>query len=184
MSSLNSCRRKNEHYGGGGSAASTSFEDAPLSYLWQSEEKWHVVASAEPSQRQKIDSTLEGNDLFPPLNLRRCARKKTRPHVSEEEKGHSGTSPVKPVLRRPRKKPLLKLPEGKVMESFAVVKRSENPYADFRSSMAEMIIENEMYEEEDLEQLLHCFLLLNSRPHHPAIVRAFSDVWAALFPSN
>ncbi|KAG1342099.1 transcription repressor OFP7 [Cocos nucifera] len=74
--------------------------------------------------------------------------------------------------------------EGKVRESFAVVKRSEDPRADFRRSMAEMVVEKEMYEAEDLEQLLHCFLSLNSRRHHGAIVAAFSDIWDALFPAT
>ncbi|XP_010943186.1 uncharacterized protein [Elaeis guineensis] len=74
--------------------------------------------------------------------------------------------------------------EGKVRESFAVVKRSEDPRADFRRSMAEMVVEKEMYEAGDLEQLLHCFLSLNSRRHHGAIVAAFSDIWDALFPAT
>ncbi|KVI08822.1 Ovate protein family, C-terminal [Cynara cardunculus var. scolymus] len=56
--------------------------------------------------------------------------------------------------------------EGKVRESFAVVKRSENPYEDFKKSMTEMIVEKQMVEESDLTQLLQCFLSLNSRYHH------------------
>ncbi|XP_038974598.1 transcription repressor OFP7-like [Phoenix dactylifera] len=72
--------------------------------------------------------------------------------------------------------------EGKVRESFAVVKRSEDPRADFRRSMAEMVVEKEIYDAGDLEQLLLCFLSLNSRHHHRAIVAAFSDIWEALFP--
>ncbi|XP_021911635.1 transcription repressor OFP7 [Carica papaya] len=71
--------------------------------------------------------------------------------------------------------------EGKVRESFAVVKRSEEPYEDFKRSMMEMVLEKEMFEGKDLEQLLQCFLSLNSRQHHAAIVRAFSDIWEALF---
>ncbi|KAG1366988.1 transcription repressor OFP7-like [Cocos nucifera] len=71
--------------------------------------------------------------------------------------------------------------KGKVRESFAVVKRSEDPRADFRRSMADMVVEKEMYGAGDLEQLLRCFLSLNSRHHHGAIVAAFSDIWEALF---
>ncbi|MQL93885.1 hypothetical protein Taro_026528 [Colocasia esculenta] len=75
--------------------------------------------------------------------------------------------------------------EGKVAESFAVVKRSEDPYLDFRRSMVEMVVEKGMYEEGDLEELLQCLLSLNSRRHHAAIARAFSDICAALFdPSS
>ncbi|KAJ0960872.1 hypothetical protein J5N97_010452 [Dioscorea zingiberensis] len=72
----------------------------------------------------------------------------------------------------------------KVKDSFAVVKRSEDPYADFRRSMAEMIVEKDMYEPRDLEELLHCLLSLNSRHHHRAIVSAFSEIWDALFPPS
>lgn len=71
--------------------------------------------------------------------------------------------------------------DGKVRESFAVVKRSEDPYEDFKRSMLEMIMEKQMFEARDLEQLLHCFLSLNSRHHHGVIVEAFSEIWDALF---
>ncbi|XP_052189841.1 transcription repressor OFP7-like [Diospyros lotus] len=71
--------------------------------------------------------------------------------------------------------------EGKVKESFAVVKRSEDPYEDFKRSMLEMILEKQMSETKDLEQLLLCFLSLNSRHHHAAIVDAFTEIWEALF---
>lgn len=71
--------------------------------------------------------------------------------------------------------------EGKVRESYAVVKRSEDPYKDFRRSMAEMVMEKEMFERKDLEELLRCFLELNSEHLHGVIVRAFVDIWVALF---
>lgn len=71
--------------------------------------------------------------------------------------------------------------DGKVRESFAVVKKSEDPYEDFKRSMMEMILEKQMFEEKDLEQLLHCFLSLNSRHHHGVIVEAFTEIWDVLF---
>ncbi|KAE8707727.1 Transcription repressor OFP8 [Hibiscus syriacus] len=71
--------------------------------------------------------------------------------------------------------------DGKVRESFVVVKKSEDPYEDFKRSMMDMILEKQMFEEKDLEQLLHCFLSLNSRYHHGVIVQAFSEIWEALF---
>ncbi|KAH0923172.1 hypothetical protein HID58_023190 [Brassica napus] len=67
------------------------------------------------------------------------------------------------------------------MEGVAVVKRSEDPYEDFKGSMMEMIVEKNMSEMAELEQLLSCFLTLNAKRHHRAIVRAFSEVWVALF---
>nr|XP_043608706.1 transcription repressor OFP7-like [Erigeron canadensis] len=71
--------------------------------------------------------------------------------------------------------------EGKIKESFAIVKKSEDPYDDFKKSMLEMIMEKQMYEESDLEQLLQCFLSLNSRFHHGVIVEAFSEIWDTMF---
>ncbi|KNA03999.1 hypothetical protein SOVF_203780 [Spinacia oleracea] len=71
--------------------------------------------------------------------------------------------------------------DGKVRESFAVVKRSEDPLEDFKRSMAEMVVEKQMFEERELEELLRCFLSLNSENHHEAIVRAFTEIWEGLF---
>ncbi|KAJ8442435.1 hypothetical protein Cgig2_018712 [Carnegiea gigantea] len=56
--------------------------------------------------------------------------------------------------------------EGKVKDTFAVVKSSSDPCNDFRTSMVEMIIEKQIFGERELEQLLHCFLYLNSPHHH------------------
>ncbi|XP_065847641.1 transcription repressor OFP7-like [Euphorbia lathyris] len=70
---------------------------------------------------------------------------------------------------------------GKVKESVAVVKKSEDPYEDFKRSMLEMILEKQMFEGKDLEELLQCFLTLNSRKYHEVIVKAFSEIWEILF---
>lgn len=74
--------------------------------------------------------------------------------------------------------------EGKVKESFAVVKKSVDPYEDFKRSMSDMILEKEMFEEKELEQLLQCFLSLNSRQHHGVIVQAFAEIWNSMFSAN
>ncbi|XP_039043797.1 transcription repressor OFP7-like [Hibiscus syriacus] len=71
--------------------------------------------------------------------------------------------------------------EGKVRESVAVVKKSEDPYEDFKRSMMEMIVEKQMFQVEELEQLLQFFLSLNSREFHGIIVQAFTEIWEALF---
>jgi uncharacterized protein (TIGR01568 family) len=64
---------------------------------------------------------------------------------------------------------------------FAVVKRSEDPRADFRRSMAEMVVGRGIYDADGLERLLRCFLALNDRRHRRDIVAAFGDVWEAVF---
>ncbi|KFK34498.1 hypothetical protein AALP_AA5G153400 [Arabis alpina] len=59
----------------------------------------------------------------------------------------------------------------------AVEKDSDDPYLDFRQSMLQMILENQIYSKDDLRELLQCFLSLNSHYHHGVIVRAFSEIW-------
>ncbi|KAJ3694564.1 hypothetical protein LUZ60_010044 [Juncus effusus] len=68
-----------------------------------------------------------------------------------------------------------------VKKGFAVVKKSSDPYGDFRNSMVEMIIERQIFGSGDLEKLLHSYLSLNSARHHPVILQAFSDIWVVLF---
>ncbi|KAI4386748.1 hypothetical protein MLD38_004655 [Melastoma candidum] len=69
----------------------------------------------------------------------------------------------------------------KVRESYAVVKRTEDPYGEFRRSMMEMVTEKEIYEEEGLQELVRCLLMLNGREHHGIILQAFAEVCDALF---
>ncbi|XP_022728913.1 transcription repressor OFP8-like [Durio zibethinus] len=70
---------------------------------------------------------------------------------------------------------------NKVKDSFAVVKSSSDPYNDFRTSMMEMIVERQIFAAKDLEQLLQCFLSLNSHHHHRIIVEVFTEIWGTLF---
>ncbi|XP_020270979.1 transcription repressor OFP7-like, partial [Asparagus officinalis] len=62
-----------------------------------------------------------------------------------------------------------------------VMKRSNDPYTDFRSSMVEMIVERQIFGARDLERLLHSYLTLNSPHHHAAILRAFADISQVLY---
>lgn len=71
--------------------------------------------------------------------------------------------------------------KGKVQESFAVVKCSSDPYKDFRTSMVEMIVEKQIFTVKGLEQLLQCFLWLNSSHLHKVILEVFSEIWETLF---
>ena len=59
----------------------------------------------------------------------------------------------------------------------AVVKESDDPFRDFKQSMKQMIVEKEIYDKPDLEELLACFLQLNTASHRDVIVRAFADIW-------
>ncbi|RID74032.1 hypothetical protein BRARA_B01150 [Brassica rapa] len=62
-------------------------------------------------------------------------------------------------------------------ESIAIVLTSVDPERDFRESMVEMIVENKMKEQTDLEDLLACYLSLNSSEYHDIIIKAFEKTW-------
>ncbi|KAK9030161.1 hypothetical protein V6N11_031592 [Hibiscus sabdariffa] len=62
-------------------------------------------------------------------------------------------------------------------ESLAVVKSSLDPQKDFRESMVEMIRENNLRESKDLEDLLACYLSLNSDEYHGLIINVFKQIW-------
>ncbi|KAJ8533148.1 hypothetical protein K7X08_016037 [Anisodus acutangulus] len=64
-----------------------------------------------------------------------------------------------------------------VGEIFAVVKSSKDPQRDFKESMAEMIVENNIRTSKDLEELLACYLSLNSDHHHDLIIKVFKQIW-------
>ncbi|XP_019184252.1 PREDICTED: transcription repressor OFP1-like isoform X1 [Ipomoea nil] len=62
-------------------------------------------------------------------------------------------------------------------QSFAVVKTSQDPRRDFRESMVEMIVENNIRASKDLEDLLACYLSLNSDEYHDLIIKVFKQIW-------
>lgn len=62
-------------------------------------------------------------------------------------------------------------------QSFAIVKASVDPEQDFRESMMEMIVENNISASKDLEDLLACYLSLNSNQYHDLIIKAFEQIW-------
>lgn len=65
---------------------------------------------------------------------------------------------------------------GKAGQSFAVVKKSDDPYSDFKCSMVQMILEKNIYQPTELRGLLECFLSLNSPEHHGIIMEAFTEI--------
>ncbi|KAL2328427.1 hypothetical protein Fmac_021854 [Flemingia macrophylla] len=69
-----------------------------------------------------------------------------------------------------------------LVDSVAIEKDSSNPYHDFRHSMLQMIFEKEIESEEDLQDLLQCFLHLNAPCHHHIIVKAFNEICKEAFP--
>ncbi|PSR86228.1 Transcription repressor like [Actinidia chinensis var. chinensis] len=62
-------------------------------------------------------------------------------------------------------------------QSLAIVKSSVDPQGDFKESMVEMIVEKNIRASKDLEDLLACYLSLNSDEYHEVIVKAFEQIW-------
>ncbi|KAF5201567.1 Transcription repressor ofp4 [Thalictrum thalictroides] len=71
----------------------------------------------------------------------------------------------------------LKARRKNLSDSFAIVKSSFDPQRDFRESMVEMIMENNIRASKDLEELLACYLSLNSNEYHDIIVKVFEQIW-------
>ncbi|KAH7511880.1 hypothetical protein FEM48_Zijuj12G0029800 [Ziziphus jujuba var. spinosa] len=74
--------------------------------------------------------------------------------------------------------------QGESERKFAVVKKSSDPHNDFRTSMVEMIVEKQIFSAKYLEQLLQCFLSLNSHHHHKVIVEVFTEKWTMKWTFN
>ncbi|KAK8940272.1 hypothetical protein KSP40_PGU015791 [Platanthera guangdongensis] len=75
----------------------------------------------------------------------------------------------------------MKWRRGRAAMKVPCFEKSSDPYSDFRSSMAEMIVERQIFGTRELDRLLHSYLSLNSLENHPAILRAFSDISQVLF---
>lgn len=78
----------------------------------------------------------------------------------------------------------LVLKQSPLVDSVAIEKDSSNPYNDFRHSMLQMIFEKEIESEDDLQDLLQCFLHLNAPCHHHVIVKAFNEICVEAFPNK
>ncbi|EHA8591922.1 transcription repressor OFP3 [Cocos nucifera] len=83
-------------------------------------------------------------------------------------------------VQRSRKSSELAITAKGLRESFAIIISSSDPQRDFRESMVEMIVENNIRASKDLEELLACYLSLNSKEYHDVIVNVFEQIWFAL----
>ncbi|KAG2311185.1 hypothetical protein Bca52824_022742 [Brassica carinata] len=92
---------------------------------------------------------------------------------------HSHYTPGLPVSPT-----VLRSPCPKIDESVAMAKESFNPFEDYKKSMNQMIKEREIQTDDDLKELLRCFLDINPPPQHNLIVRAFVDVCSLLRPPH
>ncbi|CAL5385014.1 unnamed protein product [Camellia sinensis] len=137
----------------------------------------------DETPRHDYNSSISGdsdNELFPPPPPPPSTL--TRHPITKE----IVTLPSFSLNPKKRVKKLLPLfpAEGKVKDSFAVVKESVDPYEDFKASMMEMILAKQLFEERDFEQLLECFLSLNLRHHYGVIETGETAAGTALIPTR
>ncbi|OEL17304.1 hypothetical protein BAE44_0021679 [Dichanthelium oligosanthes] len=165
--------------GEGGEEAETRTLFSSLSFSSDSSEFYrnntrkshrHTTARRAPLPRRALPRTSEPapTDTFRPL-------------VSVEAKKHRGCDERKKEEEGANVKKLMDAVAEEAGAGMAVVKRSSNPYLDFRSSMVEMVVERRIGSVGQMEELLGSYLSLNSPRHHPAILAAFEDVWEAVF---
>ncbi|XP_020253815.1 transcription repressor OFP8-like [Asparagus officinalis] len=129
-----------------------------LSYFFPKQRKTHTnYPSIFSPSTESITTTTNTSSSFSPSNV---------------------TSPPSQAFLSPKQS---KRKKGVVEDSVAVEKESSDPYLDFRDSMLQMIVEKEIYSWDDLKELLHLFLSLNSPRHHPQILQAFAEIWNGVF---
>ncbi|KAJ1695359.1 hypothetical protein LUZ63_012057 [Rhynchospora breviuscula] len=91
------------------------------------------------------------------------------------ERDSFGDPPSSPRLRSRRLR--VYQTRNPLVKGFVVVKSSVNPLMDFRESVMEMIAENGICEAKDFEELLACYLGLNSSEYHAVIIKVFKQIW-------
>ncbi|URE46369.1 DUF623 domain containing protein [Musa troglodytarum] len=121
-----------------------------------------ATSEAEQSKKQAKRSSPGHHRFRMRANSPRLASKKVQPQLGQR---CSGTEAAAALQRKG------------LLESFAVVKSSSDPGRDFRDSMVAMIVENNIRASKDLEELLACYLSLNSNEYHDVIVKVFQQIW-------
>ncbi|CAA7033365.1 unnamed protein product [Microthlaspi erraticum] len=128
--------------------------------------------SLESSSRSPFSSKLPKAPTFTPppeLDLRPIITKPRSKQTTVRK-----TAGLRLRLRSPR------ISTRKSVRSRAVVKASVDPRRDFKESMEEMIAENNIRASKDLEELLACYLCLNSDEYHHIIITVFKQIWLDL----
>ncbi|XP_047975738.1 transcription repressor OFP8-like [Salvia hispanica] len=106
--------------------------------------------------------------------LHKPPRRRFKRYGSKEWKEGEECSERKPMLERPAEQCMVSDHGRSFM---VVVKKSVDPYEDFKKSMSEMMVAEKILEPREMEQLLMSFLSLNSRMHHKVIIQAFTQIF-------
>ncbi|KAG2713140.1 hypothetical protein I3760_04G161200 [Carya illinoinensis] len=150
---------------------SSSSQDMSLGGWWYSSEE--EEEEEEEEREDETDTLFSSKSLSSDSSESRRRRSRRNRHGARRRRAGTARSSETGIL--------MPKMQGKVKDSYAVVKSSSDPYNDFRTSMVEMIVEKQIFAAKDLEQLLQCFLSLNSYHHHKVIVEVFTEIWESLF---
>ncbi|XP_014493620.1 transcription repressor OFP6-like [Vigna radiata var. radiata] len=132
----------------------------------------------EPTPKPKTSN----NTHQKPNNLSSMASSTTSMEQVDEEEFTSTTVSESETFHDPNNNNNnVALKRSPLVDSVAIEKDSSNPYHDFRHSMLQMIFEKEIESEDDLQDLLQCFLHLNAPCHHHIIVKAFNAICEEAF---
>nr|DAD23485.1 TPA_asm: hypothetical protein HUJ06_024948 [Nelumbo nucifera] len=85
------------------------------------------------------------------------------------------------AIRSERRKKRSRFDGSKCIIMVAMDKYSEEPREDFRESMVEMIVRNQMEDPKELRCLLNCYMSMNSEEYRPVILEVFHQVCTDLF---
>lgn len=116
----------------------------------------------ETSPVRRLSSSFASKGLKIRANSPRLASKK----IQAYRRKSNSTLPMTPTKTRKKR----------VTQGFVIVKSSFDPQKDFTDSMLEMIVENNIWASRDLEELLTCYLSLNSDEYHDMIVEVFEQI--------
>ncbi|XP_058762544.1 transcription repressor OFP6-like [Vicia villosa] len=136
-----------------------------------------------PKQKHKKHHIHNNSSSSSSTNSNRW-RQRDRHNTETSNSTSNATTPTTKTSFDSNKSPSLKGLGRVGNEGVAVEKDSDDPYLDFRHSMLQMILENEICCKDDLRELLKCFLELNSVEHHGIIIRAFTEIWNGVFSVN
>ncbi|KAJ6761839.1 TRANSCRIPTION REPRESSOR OFP3 [Salix koriyanagi] len=155
--------------------------------------------AAEVTQFRRSSSKLEGVRAHRSLSVKIVKGKSMRTHKEQKinppaRKSSANSTGIKLRANTPRiasrkiqacaRKGVSFSRNKTLSESFAVVMSSVDPQRDFKDSMMEMIVENNIRDSKDLEDLLACYLSLNSKEYHHFIVKAFEQIWFDMTDPN
>ncbi|CBI18053.3 unnamed protein product, partial [Vitis vinifera] len=123
----------------------------------------------KPAKFNEMVNDIKKKEMTEPVKVRRMRLRNNSPRIASRKIQSHGRKSVSSTSSSSSRRSL--------SDSFAIVKSSFDPQRDFRDSMMEMIVENNIRASKDLEELLACYLSLNSDEYHDIIIKVFKQIW-------